>query len=241
MWQSSFTQLPTSRASTINSDELFIFGGVSIEKKIISQDIRSIILFYLSLNTTSFESFKCLWYERGFSLIHYICMQKSSRELFLEFIYNEILSYLLVSNTVTGRAAVIYALYLLRQSEPVGVSNLHLPIPINTRVILNELKESFDLFTSEQLIEPLYILRFLFTNDSFVYIQNQNGLLAISELHESSSILAKDSISPIVSNINQRYCILILYLIIELHNTNLLLSRFSDQKERPIKLLNNPI
>lgn len=173
----------------------FSFGGIVIDKKLIKQDIRSLFLLYISLNTTSLETFRDLWYERGFSLIHYICTQRDSKDLFLEYIYSVILSYFLVSPTSCGRAGVVYALYLLRESEPLkgSISQTHIPIPIINTVMYNELKESYQVFSTEGLIEPLLVLRYLFKNDAFGYIQNRSTLF---DIEDSGSDLSQNLLSP---------------------------------------------
>ena len=179
-----------------NDSASFSFNGVIIDKKLVKQDVRSLLLSYISLNTTSFERFRDLWYKVGFSLVHYVCIQRCSRAVFLEYVYNTILSYSLVAPTSCGRAGVVYALYLLRESEPLTTSTTqaHLPIPIVNRIMYNELKESYQIFSTEKLIEPLLILRYLFQNDAFCYIHN-NAIFSIDDT--TGSELSQALASPV--------------------------------------------
>ena len=148
----------------MGESSLLYCGHCQLSKQALIQDIRSLILRYLKLNTCSLGTFKELWQD--FKYIQFACTDEKShhRKLFIEYVYAQVLQYLLLSSSIQGKVCVIYTLHFLYLSQfmrPLW------PIPVTEETLL-EIMELYRSLCTEELTEPAFVLHKMLTQSFFI-------------------------------------------------------------------------
>ncbi len=157
---------------TSKNDQI-ILGSEVILRSALEQDVRTLMVSYQKKQAYDFTSFADVWKERTFSLVHFACPEKLGRPVFMQTLYQIILSY----NTMNTRLlevklGVLYGLYLLYFTQPEV-------FPIfpkeKIRLILTSWKEIFELYKySKQydLYDAVYIYEKMRKEHIFEFVAN---------------------------------------------------------------------
>ena len=125
---------------------------------------------YQKKQAYDFTSFADVWKERTFSLVHFACPEKLGRPVFMQTLYQIILSY----NTMNTRLlevklGVLYGLYLLYFTQPEVFPKEKI------RLTLTSWKEFFELYKySKQydLYDAVYIYEKMRKERIFEFVAN---------------------------------------------------------------------
>lgn len=100
-------------------------------KNAILQDIQTLLENYMKRETLSLKIFKKSWKDIKFHLIHYACEDHiHGREVFIEYIYEQLISFYMNFKTIQGKIAVIYSLYFLYETQPRQPCTYPIPVTL---------------------------------------------------------------------------------------------------------------
>lgn len=89
-------------------------------QKFISIDISNLFIHFLNNNTStsipSFKQFEKYWIQQHFPYLHYCCLCKEERFIFMQLLYGTLLSYL--NEDFKCTSLVIYSLFLFFKTQP---------------------------------------------------------------------------------------------------------------------------
>ncbi|CAG8470239.1 7967_t:CDS:1 [Funneliformis caledonium] len=105
------------QAASTKSDQI-ILGNEIISRSALEQDVKTLMVSYQKKQAYDFTSFADVWKERTFSLIHFACPEKLGRPVFMQTLYQIILSYTVNTRLLEVKLGVLYGLYLLYFTQP---------------------------------------------------------------------------------------------------------------------------
>ncbi|KAI8377898.1 small nuclear RNA activating complex, subunit SNAP43-domain-containing protein [Radiomyces spectabilis] len=102
-------------------------GRLGLAKQAITHDVELLLTTFVAESTHNFRSFGKVWKELNFGYIHFACLEKENRTVFMHTIYDAVLEYLTSDNELF-RIATIFALYSLYFSQPVAYERIRIRV-----------------------------------------------------------------------------------------------------------------
>lgn len=100
-------------------------------RQLVLQDIGQILAMFMGRRQYDFGSFRACWEQLDFSLVHAVKPDYVSRAWFYECLFDETVEQLFLTDSLMWRVGVIYLLYMLHQSQPLGMRRF--PIFVSKR------------------------------------------------------------------------------------------------------------
>lgn len=209
--------------------KLFLFIIMNHEydqlKNAILQDIQTLLENYMKRETLSLQIFKAVWEDIKFHLIHYACEDHiHGREIFIEYIYEQLISFYMNFKNVQGKIAVIYSLYFLYETQPTQPCTYPIPVTLEfwmdlsrfcSHLLTNENDYRDILFVINEIvnIKRNEMIRFVSSSETidcnermFPFDESKNSLNDLKEIENLERQVIKESNSlPNIHALSNEY------------------------------------
>ncbi|RIA91732.1 small nuclear RNA activating complex, subunit SNAP43-domain-containing protein [Glomus cerebriforme] len=143
----------------IAKNDQIILGMEVISQSALEQDVKMLMISYQKKQAYDFTSFTDVWKERTFSLIHFACPEKLGRSLFMQTLYQIILSYNAMNTRLLEvKLGVLYSLYLLYFTQPEVFPKERIRLTFETWQQIFELykySKQYDLYDAVYIYEKM--------------------------------------------------------------------------------------
>ncbi|CAG8597190.1 4600_t:CDS:2 [Paraglomus brasilianum] len=144
------------------TDKHITIGNERVKRKALERDIRLLIEGYVEKSSTDYATFNQVWTNLQFSLIHFVCPEKSGRELFMQCLYQ-----ITLSNYLETRLGVLFTLYLLYFTQPEAFFRVKIRL---SPTMWQALYALYEYCKENELEDAAFVYKKLRTSQAFVFV-----------------------------------------------------------------------
>ncbi|KAI7904069.1 small nuclear RNA activating complex, subunit SNAP43-domain-containing protein [Cokeromyces recurvatus] len=159
-----------------------------IDRHSIEDDVEYILYHFISRPNQTFKDFDDLWNELHFNFVHFACVKREFRAIFMDAFFASFLFHF-SSPLVSVKCAVLFSIYFLYMTQPSVWGKNRIRV---TKELFSQLFDFYvESIQSEENIEAALIFDKLRTMEAFLFVgEQEQDPFQVQERIEFSKVIA---------------------------------------------------